>query len=214
MTNEQKQVRDWKLKFGQNCPDKPTIPSLEERKLCARLILEEALETIKALGLIAELHYEQPYLKIEDIHFHTYNPDNENEELIPNLLDIIDGCEDLKVVTEGTLVACGCLHTVEHGATGVDSKGQEQETDWEEMIDPHFNEVMRANNEKLWSWIEWTDFWEANEPTDNYTVECAMPQPKDYDRTQKLWLVKDKAGKVIKPPSFRPPNHEQFLPKE
>ena len=54
MTENQKQVRDWMSAFGQETPDKPGIPSLEVRKLRAKLILEEALETIvNGLGVEA-----------------------------------------------------------------------------------------------------------------------------------------------------------------
>lgn len=46
MNKEQKQVREFMQVFGQECPQKPIIPSLEIRKLRAKLIMEEALELI------------------------------------------------------------------------------------------------------------------------------------------------------------------------
>src|SRR6185436_12973045 len=109
MTNEQNQVKQFMTSFGQEVPNKPTIPSLEVRKLRAKLILEEALETIRdGLGI--------------DVIFDDFKNDTELlssktakfifEEangITPSLELIADGCEDLKVVTEGCLVACGLI---------------------------------------------------------------------------------------------------------
>jgi predicted HAD superfamily Cof-like phosphohydrolase len=82
---------------GQNIPASPIAPDLETRELRARLILEESLETIKALGF-------QVMAKEEIV----------DEDLVrfvdcfePDLIEIADGCADIKVVTTGTLSACG-----------------------------------------------------------------------------------------------------------
>jgi predicted HAD superfamily Cof-like phosphohydrolase len=82
---------------GQEVPAKPTIPSLEVRKLRAKLILEEAIETINALGLRTE------YTILMDggVGY------NFVEGFIPDIVGIVDGCCDLRVVTTGTLSACG-----------------------------------------------------------------------------------------------------------
>lgn len=45
-------VREFSRLAGQNCPDKITEPSPEERNLRAKLILEEAFETIDGLGVL------------------------------------------------------------------------------------------------------------------------------------------------------------------
>jgi len=172
MTNEQYQVREWMKKFGQECPEKPCIPSLEVRKLRAKLILEEALETIKYLGL-------QVCIKIPDVGYDSgisgYLDDGDNHGLFylngfeehpvyePCLIEIADGCEDLKVVTEGTLIACGLVDT---------------EDEW--CKDILFEEVMRSNNSKIWS-----------------------------DGT----INKDKDGKVLKSPSYAPPNLQPIIDK-
>lgn len=90
--NAQTEVRDWMMKFGQEVKDKPVIPSLEVRKLRAKLILEEALETIKALG------------------FSCVPQTDWREHLVSNnftLPDIADGIADSLVVLLGTAVACG-----------------------------------------------------------------------------------------------------------
>lgn len=86
----QQRVDDFMRKAGQDLPAAPCIPDENTRRLRAILILEEALETIKALGFWpAQI----------DTHL---NPAGE-----PDLEGIADGCADISVVTIGTLSACG-----------------------------------------------------------------------------------------------------------
>lgn len=100
MTKEQADVKSWMQKFGQETPDKPTIPSLEIRKLRAKLILEEALETILALGFNVEVRH-------EPIENRLYEPCIHGQTE-PCLLCIADGLADLHYVAYcGTAVACG-----------------------------------------------------------------------------------------------------------
>lgn len=70
-----------------------TIPSQEIRKLRASSIMEEAMETCQALGFDTVIY---PDGKVEVV------PHGE-----PNLVEIVDGCCDIAVVTTGTLIACG-----------------------------------------------------------------------------------------------------------
>ena len=77
----------------QDLPDYPVIPSAAVRELRARLILEEALETVMGLGFETEVISRQVIL----------SPTAAG----PNLVEIVDGCLDVKVVTTGTLSACG-----------------------------------------------------------------------------------------------------------
>ena len=78
-------------------PARCTVPPEETRWARARLILEEALELIEALG----------FWVAED------NPAGEPELNLYahdrgiTLVDIVDGCCDVKVVVTGTLSACG-----------------------------------------------------------------------------------------------------------
>jgi predicted HAD superfamily Cof-like phosphohydrolase len=88
-TQHQLRINEFMRLAGQELPDKPCVPSFEVRKLRARLILEEALETIHALG----------FQVLDGMHI---APSGE-----PNLIEIIDGCCDVSVVTIGTLSACG-----------------------------------------------------------------------------------------------------------
>jgi predicted HAD superfamily Cof-like phosphohydrolase len=99
MTTEQQRVKDWMKKAGQECPDKPTMPSLEIRKLRARLILEEALETIeKGLGLSVVCY--DPCLNMDGVEIEQGGSD-------PSLIELADGMADLQYVNLGTAVACG-----------------------------------------------------------------------------------------------------------
>lgn len=125
MMKEQFRVAEWMAKFGQDYPpiDSNIIPSLEIRKLRAKLILEEALETIAGLGFeisIDAAYGKQPVITVNSSL--TYE-----DNLKPNLIEIADGIADSLVVLLGTAIACG-----------ID-------------IEPVFEEVMRSNDSKLWT---------------------------------------------------------------
>lgn len=96
-TAHQQRVESFMFLAGQEVPVAPEIPDAKVRELRCRLILEEALETIKALGFVAIK--ERDCLEIEDITF------LDNGEAC--LEEIADGCADLSVVAIGTLSACG-----------------------------------------------------------------------------------------------------------
>jgi len=207
MTNEQQQVRDWMQKFGQEVPEKPTIPDLATRKLRAKLILEEALETCKALGIqvefISSTGREIGFVpELDEIRIYDWCE--------PNLKEIADGCEDLKVVTEGTLVACGLVKDLplkeewkeegdHYGSCLVPSYRQD-------LSDPLFNEVMRSNNSKLWT--------QEEVETQYPTVEDARQLTTSHyntDRTKRDIVVKRLDGKVIKSPSYSPANLQPII---
>jgi predicted HAD superfamily Cof-like phosphohydrolase len=87
----------------QYIPDSPIVPDAKTRELRAKLILEEALETIKGLGFTPiwnpELFEQPAYIFKEDILFYP------NDSV--SLKEIVDGCADIIVITTGTLSACG-----------------------------------------------------------------------------------------------------------
>lgn len=91
----QLRVEELMFRAGQELPVKPTMPSRDVRFLRAMLILEEAQETINALGFRIE-QVVPGCLKLVD-----------GEE--PDLVQIVDGCADTIVVTTGTLSACGVM---------------------------------------------------------------------------------------------------------
>lgn len=77
-----------------------TVPDRATRLLRARLILEEALETIHALGF--EAGDEDGQWRMENALFQEHYPAREVE-----IKDVIDGCCDLIYVATGCLVAFG-----------------------------------------------------------------------------------------------------------
>ena len=79
-------------------PSTITMPDSKTRELRARLILEEAMETIDALGCTVM------YETYQTLDFDWMTVEATHE---PDLVEIADGCADISVVTIGTLVACG-----------------------------------------------------------------------------------------------------------
>lgn len=119
MKTPQQQVTEFMLKARQECPANLTLPSYEIRKLRAALILEEAIETIRALGFEIKKSNCKDLVRLEASLVLL------EEAFEPNLVQIADGCADLKVVTIGTEIACGI-------------NGEQT-----------FNEVMRSNMTKF-----------------------------------------------------------------
>lgn len=94
-TEHQQRVEELMRRAGQALPIKPMVPSVEVRKLRANLILEEALETIEALGFNVVM---KPFDGTIEV-----GP----EVREPNIIEVVDGCADVSVVTIGTLSAFG-----------------------------------------------------------------------------------------------------------
>jgi predicted HAD superfamily Cof-like phosphohydrolase len=93
MTHEQNQVNEFMRLFGYEVKKTPELPSLDIRRLRANLILEEAAETIRALGF-----------KIQT----TPSSIEVVECCNPDLVLIADGLADLHYVAYcGTGAACG-----------------------------------------------------------------------------------------------------------
>jgi predicted HAD superfamily Cof-like phosphohydrolase len=95
----------------QELPESPCIPNEEVRLLRAKLIMEEALETIHALGFVVELDWLQDSPGGQRTHV-WQEVRNQDVGFVasgngPDLIEIADGCADLSVVTIGTLSACG-----------------------------------------------------------------------------------------------------------
>ena len=102
MADHESRVREFMRLAGQLIPAEPIIPTEEVCKLRATLILEEALETIDALGFtvrVRSLYNDCTILKdVVDCIPHGDPPD---------LIEIADGCADTIVVSTGTLISCG-----------------------------------------------------------------------------------------------------------
>ena len=83
-------VREFMVKAKQTTSFAQRIPTPEERVLRAKLIYEEAMETIEALGVD---HILGQFVDAGEEH---YNP-----------LGVLDGVCDSSVVNNGTLICCG-----------------------------------------------------------------------------------------------------------
>ncbi|MCJ2512485.1 MAG: nucleoside triphosphate pyrophosphohydrolase family protein [Candidatus Thermoplasmatota archaeon] len=99
-TEHWRNVREFMEKVDQEIHETPTLPSRETLILRARLILEEAVETIHAMGLGIHVGAEKTWL-YDNVVFSVMPDQN------PILSEIADGCADLSVVTIGTLISCG-----------------------------------------------------------------------------------------------------------
>lgn len=99
-TKHYKRIEKFMQLAGQDTPKRPVEPSEEIRVLRAKLIIEEALETVKALGVDITLS-KMSFLENEDdfeygISEHPFD-----------MVEVADGCADISVVTTGCLIACG-----------------------------------------------------------------------------------------------------------
>lgn len=109
-TQHQQRVDEFMKLAGQASPDRPTIPDFQTRLLRARLILEEALEAIHALGFDVRTGQ-----MAHDSAPEVWKPNELVEQLVqsydvdfePSLAEIADGCSDLVFVTTGTFSSCG-----------------------------------------------------------------------------------------------------------
>lgn len=159
-TEHQLRVEEFMRLAGQELPAKPTMPSLEVRRLRATLILEETIETINALGF-----YIDTDLTLE-------------EPSWPNLEQILDGCLDLSVVTIGTLSACG-------------------------IKDKRPLELVDKNNLLK----EWTG-------AELLTTYLDTSKGYKVDRLKNGNYRVTLNGKLIKPPSHKPPNLNDELERQ
>jgi len=88
-TDQLSMVKIFMLTFGQTCRHYTTIPPETERLQRAKLLLEETLETIEALG------------------FRVNANGNLKACCNPDLRKIPDGLADLEYVVKGTYITCG-----------------------------------------------------------------------------------------------------------
>ncbi len=96
----QLRVKQWMIIANQVVNETPTMPDLKTLKLRARLILEEAMETIsKGFGLDVMADGQYPF-----DHLSTFEFIHARE---PSMIEIADGLSDLEVVSKGAAVSCG-----------------------------------------------------------------------------------------------------------
>ncbi|QXD16343.1 hypothetical protein GQ464_005160 [Rhodocaloribacter litoris] len=102
-TPHYQRVREFMQKAGQETPDVPTVPDAETRLLRAKLILEEALETVKALGVGVRVTTDDG----TEVDFNHVDHLDFVAQGEADLEGVVDGCADISVVTIGTLIAFG-----------------------------------------------------------------------------------------------------------
>lgn len=130
-TVHQQRIEKFMGLAGQAVPAAPVMPSFEVRRLRANLILEEALETIAGLGF--EVNQVGPDGDFEIKEFQH-----------PDIVEVVDGCADISVVTVGTLSAFGVsdapvLDVVDHANLRKFSPGSyRREFDGKWMKPPDF----------------------------------------------------------------------------
>lgn len=93
-TDHQLRVEEFMGKAGQHVPSRPYVPTLGVRRLRAGIILEESMETILGLGFEARQAGPGGGFDLVEIQ-------------APDIVEVVDGCADLRVVTTGTLSAFG-----------------------------------------------------------------------------------------------------------
>lgn len=198
MTSEQRQVRNWMVQFGQACPNGPTIPGEEVVDLRAKIELEETLELlIDGLGIFCvqgkngdkfNLTLLKDALKSGAL-FHKYKT--------PDIKEVADACSDKSVVNYGTMAAFGILDP------GCVRNDKGEIVHFGPDIDPLFNEVMESNWSKMWTHEEVVSSTQAG-----LTYKCTK---LEYGPKEKVWLVTDTNGKVIKSPSYNPANLQPII---
>lgn len=121
-------VKDFCHKAGQPVPTEKTYPTIKDRELRARLILEEALEMVEALGL--EVFEEKSGRKINsnELAFECIGPLNH--------VEVMDAAVDLLWVgVTGPAVLCGLSDKLEECIAEVD------ESNLSKFIDGHRDEA-------------------------------------------------------------------------
>lgn len=181
--NRQQLVEDNMRNMLQATPSIPTIPPDDVLILRAKLILEEALETIAGLGVTISLYKDisDEIAAITMIEIcKAANFEFERDKLV-NVFEVVDGLADLDYVGPcGTAVAFG-----------ID-------------LDPIFQEVHRSNMTKCWTDTELIENLKENK--DKFQIHAA-PCPQG----NRKWVVLDASGKYIKSPSYSPANIKDVL---
>ena len=100
MTKGQEQVKDFMRFFGQGCPDKPIQIDEATAKLRAKLILEEAFETItKGLGLRISISNNDDFVLIDEENLKSFLVDFDKVKEV-DLVELADGLGDSAYVAE------------------------------------------------------------------------------------------------------------------
>jgi predicted HAD superfamily Cof-like phosphohydrolase len=94
-------VKEFMVLANQTTSNIIRTPSTQERILRAKLIFEESMETIQALGVGVQVGPNNDWVFV-DIGEANYNPE-----------DVLDGIADIFVVTTGAGICCGLTDVIE-----------------------------------------------------------------------------------------------------
>ena len=187
-------IEDFMRKAGQEVPSEPTMPSAEIRLLRAKLIFEEALETITALGV--DVMVPQMYAQHGPVAIHDKLCTlRVNPRRAPNMIEIADGCADISVVTIGTLSACGIadkmlLLEVDESNMRKFGPGCSKREDGKHVKPPDWKKpdilgVLQNQSSTPRGWVGFTDE-EAKQLQSQRIEEDAIMDQEDYDARFKL----------------------------
>ena len=97
MIKYQEQVKEFMSLIGQDCPDKPVIPSDKDLILRARVILEETLEYINASGVSFSLLIDDISVDIKDISSLDFQKTHETD-----IVEVADAIGDIGYINYGS----------------------------------------------------------------------------------------------------------------
>jgi len=192
-TQSYDRVKEFMQKIPQDTPEEICIPAMEIRQLRAKLIFEEAIETIDALGVevgMLEGDTWYPYILDDDTIFR-------NNDKQTNLIGIIDGCNDIQVVTLGTLISCG--------VPDVPFQREVDESNLRKFEPP---KCPKCNIEMYiitFNVDGQEDAWYCP------TWDCAGKGKGNTKLSKEAGPYRREDGKWIKPPYWTPPNHQKIL---
>lgn len=183
MQKSQESVIDFMRLYGQELPERPTIPDEETRMMRVHSLAEEVGEFAIASGvtvlLLTSPDRPKPEVEVTAV-----------KGAVADLEQVADALVDIQYFVDGTA-----------NAYGFD-------------LMPLFEEVHRANMNKLWTKDELGNMqpgWAATmvlvtPKDDGYALP---PDKQDMDAPVPVvtrYIVKRTDGKVMKPPGFNPPN--------
>ena len=193
-TEHQQRVEQLMDGAEQHVPDRPMVPDEKTRLLRARLILEEVIETIEALGCQMVVNQEDWITPKDDMVL--------VEVIGPGDLEgIADGCADVIVVTTGTLSACGIAD--DSLQTEVDNNNLKKFRHICPKCGSDWTDVLAGSHEALCMVQPMTTT--RHEPGMWKCGTCGTEWRSGYS---------DEHGKWIKPSTHKPPNIGEVIKEQ
>lgn len=161
---------------------------------------QQVLEFTKAFGQPTPMTSVKPPQALQELRGNLSIEESSEIRDAADLKEYLDGCADLLYIALGNFIAAG--FNPEH-------------------IEAAMDEVHRSNMSKLWTLKEiqgirmgenTTSFGDLSggQFDNRFDVKRAPGFHEDY--TDRIYVVSRKDGKIVKPPSFSPPNLSRLLP--